>query len=85
MYKIGLSNKILKQLEKLNDSVYLKLSQKIFELSNNPRPNGCLKLTDFDGFRIRVGNFRILYTINENTKEVVIYKIDDRKDIYKKR
>ncbi|MDQ1265292.1 MAG: mRNA interferase RelE/StbE [Bacteroidota bacterium] len=85
MYKIGISNKVLKQIEKIDDSVYLRISNIIEKLENNPRPNGSIKLTDIEGYRIRAGNFRILYKINEINKEVVVYNIDDRKDIYKRK
>jgi mRNA interferase RelE/StbE len=85
MYKLGISNKALKQIEKIKDSVYYRIGDKINSLEINPRPNGSIKLTDIEGYRIKVGPFRILYTINEKSKEVIVYNIDKRKDIYKKR
>jgi mRNA interferase RelE/StbE len=85
MYKLGISNKALKQIEKIEDSVYYRIGDKIDSLEINPRPNGSIKLTDIEGYRIRVGAFRILYNINESNKEVIVYNIDKRKDIYKKK
>jgi len=40
MYKLGISNKALKQIEKIDDSVYKKISDRINSLESNPRPNG---------------------------------------------
>ncbi|NLO19727.1 MAG: type II toxin-antitoxin system RelE/ParE family toxin [Ignavibacteria bacterium] len=84
MYKLGLSNKVIKELEKLDDTLYLRISNKIHSLENNPRPNGSIKLSGIEGYRIRIGDYRILYTINERTKEVVVYSFAHRKEVYKK-
>jgi mRNA interferase RelE/StbE len=50
-------------------------------LKVNPRPVGCKKLTNEEGYRIRVGNYRILYTIDDTNSSVNIYKIAHRKDV----
>ena len=84
MYKLGLSNKVIKELEKLDDTLYLRISNKIHSLENNPRPTGSIKLSGIEGYRIRIGDYRILYTINERTKEVVVYSFAHRKEVYKK-
>jgi mRNA interferase RelE/StbE len=52
-------------------------------LKENPRPVGCKKLTNEEGYRIRVGNYRILYTINDANKLVDVFKISHRKDSYR--
>lgn len=52
-------------------------------LKVNPRPVGCKKLTNEEGYRIRVGNYRILYTIDDTNSSVNIYKIAHRKDVYR--
>ena len=85
MYKLGVSNRALKELEKLDNAAYLRISDKINALENNPRPIGSIKLTDLEGYRIKQGDYRILYKINDNKKEIVVYKISHRKDIYKKK
>ncbi len=53
-------------------------------MEQNPRLIGSIKLSDIDECRIKVGVYRILYEINDIEKKVYIYKIDHRKDIYKK-
>ncbi|TET69455.1 MAG: type II toxin-antitoxin system RelE/ParE family toxin [Candidatus Zixiibacteriota bacterium] len=52
-------------------------------LSQEPRPRGVRKLSDREYYRIRVGKYRILYTINDDDKVVTIYRVDPRKDAYK--
>jgi mRNA interferase RelE/StbE len=53
-------------------------------LANNPRPFGCKKLAGAkDAYRIRVGVYRIIYTIRDNVLIVEVVKIDNRKDVYR--
>ncbi len=56
--------------------------QAIINLSKNPRPNGFKKLKGRDGYRIRVGNYRIIYNIFEKEVVIDIITIGHRKDIY---
>ncbi|MFY8162577.1 MAG: type II toxin-antitoxin system RelE family toxin [Candidatus Kapaibacteriota bacterium] len=49
----------------------------------NPRPIGIKKLVDIDGYSIRVGNYRILFTIDDDIKIVSIYKVAPHKDAYR--
>mgnify|MGYP006285793813 CR=1 FL=1 len=70
-------------LDKLNDSEYDLLIEKILKLENDPRPPGCVKLNTKNAYRIRRGNYRVLFTINDLGQKVTIYKISHRKDAYK--
>jgi mRNA interferase RelE/StbE len=85
IYKIHLSNYAIKQLDKLSKAMYLKAYQKMQNLSSNPRPNGCIKLTDSDEYRIRFGDYRILYKMNDIDKTIEVFDIANRKEIYKKK
>lgn len=83
MYKIGISNNAIKEIQKLDKLVYLRVSNKILTLENNPRPFGCLNLNGMEGYRIKIGDYRVLYTIDDEKKEVIIYRVSHRKDAYK--
>jgi mRNA interferase RelE/StbE len=52
-------------------------------LCQNPRPSGCEKLAGTDGWRIRVGDYRILYAIDDKIKLVTIYDSDHRREVYR--
>lgn len=54
----------------------------IRELAEDPRPDGCKKLKARDGYRIRVGNFRVVYTVGDGRITVVVIKIGARGDVY---
>ncbi|NLO19749.1 MAG: type II toxin-antitoxin system RelE/ParE family toxin [Ignavibacteria bacterium] len=85
MYEIILPKSVQKELDKVADVYYSRISNKIFHLEIEPRPIGCVKLSDNDEYRIRVGKYRILYEINDKEKLIAIYKIAHRKEAYKKK
>jgi mRNA interferase RelE/StbE len=83
MPEIIISNKALKELMKIDNINYLRISDAINILKEEARPQGCKKLTDIDAYRIRVGSFRILYEINDDENQIKIYKISKRDKVYK--
>jgi mRNA interferase RelE/StbE len=83
-YKIEFSNAALKQLKKLPVKVRTRIQTKIDELADNPRPNGVVKLEDSDnGYRIRIGNYRVLYNIFDDVLLVTVVRVGHRKDVYR--
>lgn len=74
--------KFLTDLRKSDPSTYLKIKEKILLLQNNPRPPGCKKLKNRDGWRVRMGAYRMIYEIQDPTRKVFILDIGHRKNIY---
>jgi len=72
-----------KQIMKLDKKIIPVIKSAIADLANNPRPQGYKKLKGEDAYRIRVGDYRIIYEINDNTIIVTIVSVGHRKDIYK--
>jgi mRNA interferase RelE/StbE len=81
-YSVVLSNKAKKQLDKLSDYIALPIIQSIGELENDPRPAGCKKLKGREGYRIRTGNYRIIYDIIDHQLIVDVITLGHRKDVY---
>jgi mRNA interferase RelE/StbE len=81
-YQIRITKTVQKQLDKLPESVAGILIETIHNLSRNPRPHGCKKLKGRDGYRIRKGDFRIIYDIFDKILTVEVIAIGNRKDIY---
>jgi mRNA interferase RelE/StbE len=52
-------------------------------LTINPRPHGCKKLVDRDAWRIRVGNYRVIYEIDDARITVTVVKVGHRRDIHR--
>jgi len=71
-----------KDLDKLEARIFERVIGKIRELSKNPRLSGCLKLTGEEGYRLRVGDYRILYRIDDTVKRLYIYRVKHRKEAY---
>ena len=84
MYKVIISKKIAKSLEKI-PVVYLSSIKKVLsDLSSNPRPFGSIKLVGSkNSYRIRVGIYRIIYTVEDDVLTVDVIKIDSRDSVYK--
>ncbi|SDD97435.1 type II toxin-antitoxin system RelE family toxin [Niabella drilacis] len=81
-YTVILSGKVSKQLDKLSDTVAAPIFKAIRKLQQNPRPPGYCKLTARDGYRIRVGDYRIIYNIIDSKLIIEVIAIGHRKDIY---
>lgn len=82
-YKLSIRRKAQKQLAKLPPIDYKKVKQAILDLAQNPRPPGSKKLKGRDGWRIRQGDYRIIYEIQDNQMIVIVLDIGHRKDIYR--
>jgi mRNA interferase RelE/StbE len=84
MYSIIFTNRAKKELLSLPNRIILILESKIDGLANQPRPVGCKKLQGSENeYRIRIGNYRIIYTVEDVVKIVTIIKVADRKDAYR--
>ncbi len=81
-YQIRITKTAQKQLDKLPDAVAGILIESIHDLSVNPRPYGCKKLKGRPGYRIRKGDFRIIYDIFDKILVIEVIAIGNRKDIY---
>jgi mRNA interferase RelE/StbE len=74
-YKIIIEKKAQKEAKTIPKKDRTAIDRKILTLSANPRPQTSKKLTEKEGYRIRVRNYRILYTIDDQKSSVVIYRI----------
>ncbi|MDP4189199.1 MAG: type II toxin-antitoxin system RelE/ParE family toxin [Bacteroidota bacterium] len=82
MYKVFIEKAVYKQLKNIPEKDYQKIITSIANLANDPRPPGCKKLKGRQGYRIREGNYRVIYEINDKILTVTVIDTGDRKDIY---
>jgi len=82
-YKIEIKESAVKELNSIPKKDLKKIVQKIRSLSDNPRPNGCVKLSGRERYRIRQGDYRILYSIENEILVVYVMKIGHRKEVYR--
>jgi mRNA interferase RelE/StbE len=84
-YLVTFAASAKKELRDLPTEAIGRLLPKIRELSGNPRPVGCKKLHGYKGcWRIRVGNYRVVYSIEDGRKMVDITRIAHRKEVYER-
>jgi len=74
-----------KELEGLPDSVLARVVQRIESLGHTPRPTGCKELKGYkDQWRIRAGDWRVVYIIDDAAKRIGIMRIAHRRDVYER-
>ncbi|MBL7741328.1 MAG: type II toxin-antitoxin system RelE/ParE family toxin [Chitinophagaceae bacterium] len=83
MYRVVIDRYAEKQLAKIPPPDFNRVVKSIYELATNPRPAGCKKLTGRPGYRIRIGNYRVIYLIEDKVLKVIVIDIGNRKDIYR--
>jgi len=82
-FAIHLKRSAEKELDNFPSDIYKKVICRIISLKDNPRPRGVKKLTGKNWYRLRVGDYRILYTINSEHKRIDIYSVAHRKEVYR--
>lgn len=84
MYQITFSKQADKTLRRMPSNIAMNIAKKIKELAANPKNmRNVKKLTDHPGYRLRTGDWRIVYILNENKKMIHIVKIKTRGEVYK--
>lgn len=81
-FKIDFTKKARKQIEKLPLVICDPIYERIILLAENPRPMGSEKLASKPGYRIRVGDYRVVYHIYDSSLLILIYFLVTIKDIY---
>jgi len=84
MYRVRTSPDAEKQLAKLDGSVRIRVAQRIDQLAENPRPQGCKKLKGDDNlWRVRAGDYRIVFSIHDDLLLVLVIRIAHRREVYR--
>jgi mRNA interferase RelE/StbE len=83
-YKVILKPSVEKDLRSLAPSVLKRVFMRIEALEGNPCPRGSLKLAGAELlYRIRVGDYRIVYAVDKDARQVVVYYARQRRDVYR--
>lgn len=83
-YSIEFSKPALKQLSKLPQKMRQKVADEIGSLADDPRPADCKKLSGEDDlYRIRTGDYRVIYRIQDDVLLVLVIRIGHRKEVYR--
>jgi mRNA interferase RelE/StbE len=83
-YEVFIKPSALRELESIdNRKMRRNVTERIRALAENPRPPGCTKLTGSEGYRIRCGDYRVVYSIEDERLVVFVVKVGLRKDVYR--
>lgn len=82
-YTVETERKVAKQIAKLPPRDRERIRVTIHKLGSTPRPAGVEKLTAIGAYRVRTGNYRIVYTIKDTIRVVKVIKVGHRREIYK--
>jgi mRNA interferase RelE/StbE len=82
-YRVILSRSARKQMERISGEVETRVLARLSELEANPRPPGCKKLKNRDAWRIRVGDYRLIYEIHDKVLQVIVVTVGHRREVYR--
>ena len=82
-YRIEIKKSAAKEIEHIAHKDIKPVLEKIYSLAENPRPHNCKKLSGQEKYRIRCGDYRILYSIKDAILIVFVVKVGHRKDVYR--
>ena len=82
-FQISIERSAQKSLTKISKADQDKIIRSIQSLSDNPRPHGCKKLSSREAWRIRIGNYRVIYEIDDRHSKILIVVIRHRRDVYR--
>ena len=82
-YRLVIPRSVNKRMERLPTEAYDRVDSAILRLAEEPRPPGCARLRGREDWRIRVGDYRIVYFIDDEQRVVEILNVGHRRDIYR--
>lgn len=82
-YSIEIKRSAQKEIAKLPKPYLKSVTAAIASLAEDPRPRGSVKMSGIDAYRIRIGVFRVVYSVHDAILTVVIVSVGHRKDVYR--
>jgi len=82
-YRLQIKPSAVKELEVIQLKDRKRVVAKIRRLAKEPRPDGCEKLSGYDKYRLRQGDYRVLYSVDDSEQSVTVVKIGHRRGVYR--
>lgn len=83
MFKVSITSSAERDLKRLDRPTKNRIVSAVLALASNPRPHGCLKVRSEEGtWRIRIGDWRVGYRIDDSGSEVLVIKVAHRREFY---
>ncbi len=84
-YTVAIKRSAEKEMDRLPGNVFDRVADAILQLEHHPRRRGCKKLRGEDEYRMRVGAYRVLYSIDDEERSIMIVAVGHRRDVYRGR
>lgn len=81
--KVFLARRAQKELDRIPGAIARNIAKRLLALGENPHPLGSKKLAGKENYRLKVGSFRAIYTVDKKKKEITVLRVADRKTIYR--
>lgn len=82
-YTVEIKRSAEREMDRLPEDVHMRISEKILALETNPRPPASMKLRGGEGYRLRIGDYRVLYTVDDKLHRVLVYGVAHRREAYR--
>ncbi|MHC4065865.1 MAG: type II toxin-antitoxin system RelE family toxin [Planctomycetota bacterium] len=82
-YTVRISHSAEKEMDRLPEKTFERVAQVILKLERDPRPRGSKKLRGVDDYRLRVGQYRILYSVDDRQRVIVVSAVGHRREVYR--
>jgi len=82
-YQVRIIPSAEQEMNKLPALIHRRISRRILSLEDNPRPTGTKKLSGREEYRLRVGDYRVLYTVDDKGHIVTVFAVGHRREVYR--
>jgi mRNA interferase RelE/StbE len=82
-YSLLIKPSAVKELEALPTKDRRRIITRIQGLATEPRPHGCEKLSGLEQYRVRQGDYRVVYSVDDEASTVLVVKVGHRRDVYR--
>lgn len=83
-YEVKFSTSSLKELKKLPKQIALRITKGIYRLGENPRKGNVRPMVGSKSWRMKIGDYRVIYDIEDKLLKILIIRVRHRKDVYRK-
>jgi mRNA interferase RelE/StbE len=82
-YEVRIKDSARREMDSLPSSTHRRISKALLSLESAPRPKNCIRLRGRPEYRIRVGDYRVLYVVDDRSRSVEVMAVGNRKDVYR--
>lgn len=82
-YQLRITRSAAKELRKLPPGVQQRIRQAVRKLADDPRPPKCKKLQGRNDYRVAVGDYRVIYEVDDSSRVVTVWRVGHRRDVYR--